>query len=106
MFKQAIRGIWLTIKTEKNMKIHVVIAVVVLFVSYYLGLDLVPILFCVGLVLAFEEINSSLERLCDIVSSEFNEDIRDVKDMAAGSVLIIVIMSVGIAVLVVLERLR
>ncbi len=106
MFKQAIRGIWLAIKTEKNMKIHVVIAVVVLLVSYYLGLNLVPILFCVGLVLAFEEINSSLERLCDIVSSEFNEDIRDVKDMAAGSVLIIVIMSVGIAVLVVLERLR
>ena len=96
----------MAIKTEKNMKIHVVIAVVVLLVSYYLGLNLVPILFCVGLVLAFEEINSSLERLCDIVSSEFNEDIRDVKDMAAGSVLIIVIMSVGIAVLVVLERLR
>ncbi len=106
MFKQAIRGIWLTIKTEKNMKIHAVIAVVVLLVSYYLGLNLVPILFSVGLVLAFEEINSALERLCDIVSPELNEDVRDVKDMAAGSVLIIVIMSVGVAVLVVLERIR
>jgi diacylglycerol kinase len=96
----------LTIKSEKNMKIHVVIAVVVLLVSYYLGLNLVPILFCVGLVLAFEEINSSLERLCDLVHPEHSEDVRGVKDMAAGSVLIIVVMSVGIAVLAVLELVR
>ena len=88
------------------MKIHGVIAAVVLLLSNYFCVNPLPILLCVGLVLAFEEINTVLERLCDVVHPKISEDMRDVKDMAAGSVLIIVIMSVGIAVITVLELIQ
>ena len=103
MFREAFRGMWLTFKTERNMKIHLVIAFTVFLVSYYLSVDLIPILFCIGLVFAFEEFNSSIERLCDLVQPDLSEEVRDVKDIAAGSVLISALMAVAIAVILVIE---
>ncbi len=41
-----------------------------------------------AIVLCAEALNSAIERLCDVVQPELDERIRDIKDIAAGAVLI------------------
>ena len=85
------------------MKAHMVTAVAVFIIGFYYGFNLIPIVLCIGLVLAFESMNSSIEKLCDIISQEYSTDIRDVKDISAGSVLIVAIMSLMVAFFLVKE---
>lgn len=47
------------------------------------------------LLLAFELVNTSLEKLCDLITLEHNETIKAVKDMASGAVFLVLIILVG-----------
>ena len=46
------------------------------------------LLVCGSLVLAAEMLNTSIEALADYVQREYDEDIRTIKDLAAGAVLL------------------
>ena len=46
------------------------------------------------LLLAFEILNTSIERLCDKLTKEIDEDIRKIKDLASASVFVILIVLV------------
>ena len=46
------------------------------------------VVICFGVVLAAEGFNTAIERLVDLVSPEFHPVAGDVKDVAAGAVLI------------------
>ena len=48
---------------------------------------------CFGIVLAAEGFNTAIERLVDLVSPGFHPIAGDVKDVAAGAVLICAIVS-------------
>lgn len=48
-----------------------------------------------GLLLAFELINTALERLCDLVTLEQHPTIKAVKDMASGAVFLVLLMLLG-----------
>lgn len=50
--------------------------------------------------MALEGMNSALEQLCNEVSSERKESIRNIKDIAAGAVLISAIGALAIAVFI------
>jgi diacylglycerol kinase (ATP) len=57
------------------------------------------------MVLGFEGLNSALEKLCDEVTLERKETIRNIKDIAAGAVLVCAIIAVIIAGLIFGNRL-
>ena len=57
-------------------------------------------IFCIGLVLSAEGLNTAIEYLCNVVSPERNEAIGRVKDVAAGSVLICAIAAAIIGMII------
>ncbi|HXF06644.1 MAG TPA: diacylglycerol kinase family protein [Blastocatellia bacterium] len=103
-FRNAGRGIILALRTERNIRIQTVCATTASLVGLWLDLspvELALIFVAIGLVLAAEMINSAIERLSDVVTGgEFDPRIRQVKDIAAGGVLVAAVTSalIGIAI--------
>lgn len=89
-FKYAIRGIIYALKTQRNLKIHTVMAIVVLTLSYVLKvtiIELLILLLSTFLVIVTEIINSAIEKNIDLYTSEVDRNAMLGKDMAAGAVL-------------------
>ena len=102
-FVHAFRGIFLLIKTERNFQVHCLALVVVIVAGIYVKLslgDFVSIFLVSALVFATEALNTAVEKLCDEVSEERKESIRNIKDIAAGAVLISAIFAVVVAVMI------
>lgn len=90
-FKYAGKGIYILLREEHNAWIHCLAILVVTIAGFYFDItksEWIAVLFCFGLVLAAEAINTSIEKLVDLVSPERNPLAGDVKDLAAGAVLI------------------
>lgn len=87
----AIEGIFHAAKTQKHLRYHFFSAVTVLFSSYLLGVsrtEFLIISLAVILVLLAEMLNSAIEAIVDLISPEYSEKARIIKDIAAGAVLI------------------
>lgn len=104
-FKYAFHGIYLLIRYEHNAWIHSFAATCVIIAGCYFGLtktEWIAVTLAIGLVLAAEAVNSSIEALCDLVSPDYNEAIKKSKDIAAGAVLILAISAaiVGLSIFI------
>lgn len=87
----AIEGILHGAKTQRHLRYHFFSAGLVLFLSYLLGItriEFVIISLAVIVVITVEMLNTAIEAITDIVSPEYSEKARVVKDIAAGAVLI------------------
>jgi diacylglycerol kinase (ATP) len=101
-FGHAFRGIRVFF-SERHPRIHALVMCCVIALSWYLSItttEWVMILIACALVLGSEALNSSIEKLCDAVHPERNSIIRNVKDIAAGAVLMCVIIAVIIGCIV------
>jgi diacylglycerol kinase len=90
-FRYAAQGFLYVIRYEHNARIHLFITGVVLIMGFLLHirrLEWVLVLLCMGFVLAAEMINTTIEKLSDIVSLQKNEKIRVIKDVSAAMVLL------------------
>ncbi len=99
----AFRGMIELLMTERNAQIEFVMALIFVALGLWLGLSQVEWCFvfgCIGAVIGAEALNTSIERLCDFHTKEIHEDIRFVKDVASGAVLIIGIMVVCIGLVI------
>ena len=102
-FKNAFRGLFLLIKTERNFQIHSVALAAVLTLGLYFNIsrgEWVILIITSAIVLSLEGLNSALEKLCDEVTLERKESIRNIKDVAASAVLIAALAAVLIGVLI------
>ena len=87
----ASRGLLLAFQTEKNFRLQLAAGLVVLCAMWVFPLARWErsLLFVVMiLVLVLELLNSSVERVLDLLQPRFNEYAGDVKDMMAGAVLL------------------
>lgn len=106
-FNAAIAGILYVLKTQRNMRIHFVIAALVIFGSLFLGLEIFDLLFllsAVVLVLLTEMINTVVELTMDMIEERYHPLARIVKDVSAGAVLITALYSVAVGYLVLFRK--
>lgn len=90
-FSNAWTGMVESIQSERNLRIHVAVMCLVTAAGVVLSIDLVRwalLLMAFGLVIVTELLNTAVERLVDMVTTEHCEEARQVKDMAAGAVLV------------------
>jgi diacylglycerol kinase (ATP) len=90
-FRYAWNGIIYFITNERHAPIHLFagsLAIILAIVLKLTSWEWIAILICIALVICAEIINSSIEKLTDIVSPEFNESAGKVKDMGAAAVLV------------------
>ncbi|HHV35278.1 MAG TPA: diacylglycerol kinase family protein [Syntrophomonadaceae bacterium] len=108
-FQDAWAGIRYSIRTQRNMKIHLAAAVLVLLVSYVLGLsrmEFALVLFAITLVLVAEMFNTAVEKTVDLYIKTYHSGARLAKHIAAGAVLVTAINAVIIGLIVFLPYLR
>src|SRR4051812_43404517 len=89
-------GIAHALGAEQNLRIHFLIAVVVVAVGFFLGLatwEWVAVTFAIGIVIAAECMNTALERLADRVSLEWHPLIKQCKDCGSAAVLVLAMTS-------------
>lgn len=103
-FRDAFRGVWCCLKSERNMRFHLAACCYVFFFASQLSLtrgEKAALALTIGAVLSAETMNTAVERLCDFAQRQRNPFIRAVKDMAAGAVLLCAIAAiiVGLCVL-------
>lgn len=106
-FGYAFKGIWLVIKNERNMKIHIgVLALVIIFGFLFCisPLEWIACAICFGAVTGAEAFNTAFERFVDEVSPEFNPKFGAIKDIAAGGVLLVTIFAVVVGVIIFLPK--
>ena len=90
-FKYAIRGIADNIINTPNFRIHLFFAIAAILLGFFFEvtkIEWLAIIFCIGLVLTAETLNTSIEYLTDLVTKDYHELAKKTKDSAAGSVLL------------------
>ncbi|HOZ96975.1 MAG TPA: diacylglycerol kinase family protein [Niabella sp.] len=102
-FGHAFRGLRTVIWSEQNFRIHTVFAFITLGFTWYFGLsgmETTIIFLCIAAVMVTEILNTAIEKLCDFVSPQFHDKIKIIKDLSAGAVLLMSIVSVIIGVII------
>ncbi len=88
--KCAIKGLIYTVRTEKNYKYYIIIALVFLVINIVLKIELYGYIFyivtAIG-VFATECTNTAIEHACNKITMDKDSDIKLIKDISAGSVL-------------------
>lgn len=88
--KCAINGILTAFNTEKNFAVHWFLMYMFLAVNVIINISpakhFIFIAICAGLF-ATECINTSIENMCDLITSEVSDKVRIIKDISAGAVL-------------------
>jgi diacylglycerol kinase (ATP) len=102
-FKYALNGIRLMFKSGPNFIIQVLIAIIIICAGFYFKInshDWTIILICIGGVLAAELFNTAIEKMVDHLSPEKNKYAGEIKDLAAGAVLLFAITTAIIGIIV------
>lgn len=107
-FKYAFEGILQAYIGEQNLKIHTVIAVLVIIFGFILKISYTEWLVClvlIGLVLMAEFFNTSIEYLVDLTSPEIHPLAKATKDTASAGVLMMAIISAIIGLIIFVPKL-
>jgi diacylglycerol kinase (ATP) len=94
-FNAAIEGFFYVVKTQRNMRIHFLLGIFILLLGIFLNFtsaEMMMLVLTIALVLAAEMINTAVELIVDIiVKMEYHPIARIIKDVSAGSVLLMAI---------------
>lgn len=105
--RYALNGLKEAFVREKNFRIHVSIAILVIITSAIFRLnqlEWVIILTFIHFVLIAELVNSVIERLIDYIKPELHPNAKIIKDMAAAIVLIAAITSVIVGLIIFIPK--
>ena len=109
-FFYAFRGVFSTLKTERNMRIHLTCVIYmfsILLLTDWFTLtktDWVALVFASALVIAAELFNTALENAVDMTAKEYNDFAKKAKDAASGAVLVCAFGAVAVGLIVLLQK--
>ena len=102
-FNYAFEGIIHVLRTQRNMRIHFLVAVVVLVAALAINvtrLELIVLLLSIAFVLIAEMLNTAIEGAIDVATTLFDPMAKLAKDIAAGAVLIATMNALAVGYLV------
>lgn len=86
----ALNGIFHFFRHERNGQIQGVLALLAIVAGAIFGItrtEWLALLLCTGLVISLEMLNSAIERICNLYTTEIHPAIKIIKDVAAAAVL-------------------
>ncbi len=107
-FRYAFNGLKIFFLREHNARIHLLAAVLAIFLSFYLKLsssEWIAILVVIAAVFITEIFNTALEKLADVVSPGLDPKIKIVKDLAAAAVLLAAFLALAVGGIIFLPKL-
>lgn len=103
-FKNARKGLRIVLKSERNIRIHFMVATLILLLGIVLGLNIVKLcilLFAIALVVVTEMINSAIEFSLDAVfHNRYSTLVGMAKDISAGAVMFVTFVAIIIGVMI------
>lgn len=108
-FNHAIEGIIYTVRTQRNMKIHMFVAILVLFFSLFFDfskLEMVILLLTITLVIVLEMINTAIEATIDVLANYYHPLAKIAKNVSAGAVLVAAANAIVVAYLLFFDKLK
>lgn len=106
-FKYAFTGIFTALKKERNMKIHFVVASLVVILGMLLKISKIELTLCIfaiTLVISAELLNTAIETIVDMITTKQNEKAKIAKDVSAGAVLITAIGAATVGIIIFLPK--
>ena len=88
-FGYAIEGFVTAVRTERNIKVMLALGIAAVIAGIVLKIDLLSwclVALCIGMVLFAELINTAVEAVVDLATTEFHPLAKRAKDIAAASV--------------------
>ncbi|MBO9638416.1 diacylglycerol kinase family protein [Siphonobacter aquaeclarae] len=101
--RYALHGLKVMVYSENNARIHLVSTVLVILLGIFLQIDFrdwFNLLLAITLVWVTEAINTAIEKMVDMVSPEYRKIAGEIKDLAAGAVLVAAIFALVIGIMV------
>ena len=95
-------------RTQRNMRFHVVVAAVVLVLSLLVGvskLELAILVLVIAGVFVTEMLNTALEFAVDLVTREYHPLAKLAKDVSAGAVLVVSVGALAVGYLILADDL-
>ncbi len=108
-FRVAMSGIVFTFKTQRHMRFHLYVVLIVVLLGMFVNLglrEMLVLLFTISLVLVAEMFNSAIEATVDLVQPSYHPLAKFAKDIAAGAVLITTIIALVVGGLLILGENR
>jgi diacylglycerol kinase len=102
-FVYAFRGLWYALRTQRNARVHVGVAIIVIVAGILFRLSAVEfaiIFVAITGVFIAEMFNTVFELCIDLASPEYHPLARIAKDVAAGAVLLYAMLSIVIGVFI------
>ncbi|MFN3477820.1 MAG: diacylglycerol kinase [bacterium] len=102
-FSNAVNGIFEAFYQERNMRIHLLLALFVILSTLFVSLSVIEviiILILVALVFITELFNTAIEILCDKIENKEDIQIKMVKDISAGAVLISSVLAFVVGIII------
>jgi len=102
-FKNARKGFNLAVKSEINIRIHVAVATLVIFLALYLKFTAVEfccLLFAIAQVICAEMLNTAIEFALDsIYHNRYSRMVGMAKDISAGAVMFATVISIIVGII-------
>src|SRR3990167_10026222 len=102
-FKYAFEGILFSIKHNRNLRIHIVAAFLVILASLFFrvnAFEMGILGVMIVLVICLEMMNTAIEEMVDLIIQEHRQQAKIAKDVSAGMVLVVSTGSVIVGILI------
>lgn len=106
-WKKAFSGIWYAVKTGRNLKVQLVIAIIVVIASIYFKLSITEwmfLSFATMLVIITEVINTAIEETVNLCTNKYHPIAKIAKDVAAGAVVLSALNAVIMAIFIFISK--
>ncbi len=106
-FKYAFQGVGYCLSTQPNMRIHFIIGFIAILMGFFFHIsqgEWLALVLVIGFVIILEFINTAIESLVDLYSSDFSFLARVSKDVGAATVLVMAIVSVIVGLIIFLPK--
>lgn len=106
-FKYAFEGVSTAYKTEQNLRIHTIVAILVVIFGFLFKISHLEWFIClilIGLVLMAEFFNTALENIVDMITQDVNPYAKKAKDMASSGVLAMALISAIVGLIIFIPK--
>jgi diacylglycerol kinase len=106
-FVYAYNGIVVFFRHERNGRIQLLIAVLVVLLGLLFSISLfewIILLLCIASVISLEMVNSAIEKLCNLVHPKYHPAVKVIKDISAAAVLWFSMISAIIGIIIFLPK--
>ncbi len=106
-FSHAFEGLWQGILYDRSISIQILLATISVIFFSFMKLNYIEWLFIISaifFVLISEYLNSAIEDVCDLLVQKYDLHVKEIKNIAAASVLLAAFYAIVVAFIIIGRR--